>query len=324
MAALAFVKIQTEYVIVDAEQIGHLTDQLILHPLYGKAIRLRVKLHQYIQEERLEVHPGLGIVRMPRPDAVSGLAQHGHTLDLMPAQTAIEDVRNRGQEVADGILHTADVRLLHGVAIRRQALGQLGLGQGAAVLLLIELARFLHAQSAFDEGQATTQFVFSQVSGQGDDFATFGPRAELAGDAEEPLLLGLAPQLAQDRQPGVAAVADDEVLFARAAGDRWRRIQTSLADGRLDLIVGRVALDPRVMVIGAQLIERHDHRRVSDRIAQCGRRWPRALKACGQQLAGHLVGCHFGHRWPPLAWVGEPCASRLARRNCALAFRLAR
>jgi hypothetical protein len=91
------------------------------------------------------------------------------------------------------------VRLLHGVAIRRQALGQLGLGQGAAVLLLIELARFLHAQSAFDEGQATAQFVFSQVSGQGDDFATFGPRAELAGDAEKPLLLGFAPQLAQDR-----------------------------------------------------------------------------------------------------------------------------
>jgi hypothetical protein len=97
MAALAFVEIQTEYVIVDAEQIAHLTDQLILHPLYGKAIRLRVELHQYIQEERLEVHPGLALGRMPRPDAVSGLAQHGDTLDLMPAQTAIEQVGIAGR-----------------------------------------------------------------------------------------------------------------------------------------------------------------------------------------------------------------------------------
>src|SRR3546814_5501196 len=77
------------------------------------------------------------------------------------------------------------------------------------------------------------------MPGQRHDFAARRPRAEQARNAEEAFLLGLAPQLAQDRQPRVAAVANDVVRLARPARDRGGRVQPTFADGRLDLRIGR-------------------------------------------------------------------------------------
>jgi hypothetical protein len=53
--------------------------------------------------------------------------------------------------------------------------------------------------------------------------ATISPRSghgpEQARYAEEAFVLGLRPEFAQDRQPRVAAVADDVVVLAGPAGD---------------------------------------------------------------------------------------------------------
>jgi hypothetical protein len=99
-------------------------------------------------------------------------------------------------------------------------------------------------------------------------FAALGPRAEQARYAEKAFVLGLRPEFAQDRQPRVAAVADDVVVLAGPPGDGRRRVQAALADGCLDFLVGRIALLARVVVVGAQLVQRHDHGRVGDRVAQ--------------------------------------------------------
>ena len=143
------------------------------------------------------------------------------------------------------------MRLLDREAIGGQAAGQFGLAQGGAAFLLVELARLLDAEGALDEGKAAAQFVLGQMAGQHDDFAAAGPRPEQARYAEKLLVLGLRPQFAQDRQPRVAAVADDVVILARPSGDGRCRIQAALADGCLDFLIGRIALLARVMVVGA-------------------------------------------------------------------------
>ncbi|MNP74960.1 hypothetical protein D3C76_1719210 [compost metagenome] len=57
-----------------------------------------------------------------------------------------------------------------------------------------------------------------------------GPRSKQAVDTKEAFVMGLLPQLSENRQAGVAAVADDEGRFTRAAGDRRWLIQPSFAD----------------------------------------------------------------------------------------------
>ena len=69
---------------------------------------------------------------------------------------------------------------MHGVSVGGQAASQLGLAQGGADFQFVELARFLDAQSALDEGEATAQFVFRKMPGERDDLTTLGPRAEQA------------------------------------------------------------------------------------------------------------------------------------------------
>src|SRR3546814_9473017 len=98
--------------------------------------------------------------------------------------------------------------------------------QRLAAFLLVELARLLDAQGPLDEGQPAAQLVLGQMPGQRHDFAARRPRAEQARNAEEAFLLGLAPQLAQDRQPRVAAVANDVVRLARPARDRGGRVRS--------------------------------------------------------------------------------------------------
>ena len=114
------------------------------------------------------------------PGALAGLAHDRQPLDLVTPQAGVEHGRDCGQQVAYCVGHPADVRLLHGVSVGGQAAGQLGLAQGGAAFQFVELARFLDAQSALDEGEATAQFVFRKMPGERDDLATLGPRAEQA------------------------------------------------------------------------------------------------------------------------------------------------
>ena len=233
------------------------------------------------------------------PGALACLAQHRKPFYLVPAQATVQHRRDCRQQVADRVLHATDVRLLHRVAIGCQAPRQLGLGECAAGFLLVELARFLHAQGALDEGQATAQLVFCQVARQGDDLAPFRPGAEQAGDAEESFLLGLGPQLAKNGQSRIAAVSNDEVFFARPACDRRWSIQSPLADGRLDFLVSRIALDAGVVVIRVQLVQRHVHRRIGDRIAQRRGSGTSSLEPGGEQFIRHVTRSHFSHAHLP-------------------------
>ncbi len=304
MAAFGFREVERQHVVVDAEQLGHLADQLVLHALGDELVGLRVELRQHLLKEVVEVlyqRAALGVA-LPREHA--GLAHDRQAFDLVAAEPAVEHGRDRRQEVAHRVVHPADVRLLDREAISGETAGQLGLAQGGAAFLLVELARLLDAEGALDERQAPTQFVLGQVAGQHHDFAAAGPGPEQARYAEEPLVLGLRPQFAQDRQACVAAVADDVVALARASGDRRRRIKAALADGRLDVLVGRIALLPGVVVVGTQLVQGHDHGRVGDRVAQGRGGWAAALEPGREQLAGHLLGGHLNHGGLPALGIG--------------------
>ena len=145
------------------------------------------------------------------------------------------------------------------------------------------------------------QFVLGQMAGERDDLAALGPGPEQAGDAEEALVLRFAPQLAQDGQPCVAAVANDVVRLAGAAGDGRRRIEAAFPDRCLDLVVARVARDARIEVIRLELVQRHRHGGIGDGIAERIGDRAAALEAVGQQLGRHVLRGQLSHRRrPPL------------------------
>ena len=48
MTALGFGQVQGEHVVVDAQQLGHLTDQLVLHTLWRELVGLGVELRQHL------------------------------------------------------------------------------------------------------------------------------------------------------------------------------------------------------------------------------------------------------------------------------------
>jgi len=52
-------------------------------------------------------------------------------------------------------------------------------------------------------------------------------------------------------QARIAAVTDDVMRFTWAAGNGRSGFQPAFADGRLDVVIGRIAFDARVAVIGA-------------------------------------------------------------------------
>ncbi|MCY1525157.1 hypothetical protein D9M68_601280 [compost metagenome] len=137
----------------------------------------------------------------------------------MSPEAVVQHVRNHRQEIAHGVLHAADVGLLNRIAVGAEATSEFGLRQRLATLLLVEFAGFFDTERAFHEGQATMQFVFRQVAGQGNDFAAFGPGTEQTGNAEEALVLGLGPQLAQDGESRITAIADDVVLSTGSSSD---------------------------------------------------------------------------------------------------------
>ncbi len=242
----------------------------------------------------------MGLAIAGRPDSVGGAPQAGQLLDLVPPQAGVKHGRDGGQQILDGLLHPADVGLRHGIAVRLEAACQLGLGQGFAGFLFIQFPGFPHAQCALDERQAAVQFVFREMARQGNDFSTLRPRPELARDAEEALVPHLAPQFAQDRETGIAAVADDVVIRARTPGDGRGSVESAFANRRLDVVVKRVAGEARIKLIRSQLIERHDHRRILNRIAQAVRDGAAAREAIAQELVCNVLGgdVRHGHLLP--------------------------
>src|SRR5258708_33478552 len=94
------------------------------------------------------------------------------------------------------------------------------------------------------------KLIFDEMSGQRDDVAAFRPGPKQAVDAEETFVLGLGPQLAQDREARVAAIADDVNRRTRASGDRGRRIEAALPDRCLDVVVEGIAGDTRIEFVG--------------------------------------------------------------------------
>ncbi|MOA03172.1 hypothetical protein D3C78_1226600 [compost metagenome] len=93
------------------------------------------------------------------------------------------------------------------------------------------------------------QIAFGQMAEEGSDF--IAPRSEQAMNAKETLVAGFLPQLAENRQASITAVADDEIGFSRAAGNRRRLIQSAFTDGRLDVVVQRITNEARVVFVGA-------------------------------------------------------------------------
>ena len=148
-------------------------------------------MRQHFLEKFVEVLNQWAALGVALPREHAGFAHDRQAFDLMATETAIEHGGDRGQEILHRVVHAADVRLLYREAIGSEAAGQLGLAQGSAAFLLVELACLLDAEGALDEREAPAQFVLGQVAGQHDDFAAAGPRPEQARYTEKPLVLGL-------------------------------------------------------------------------------------------------------------------------------------
>ncbi len=69
-------------------------------------------------------------------------------------------------------------------------------------------------------------------------------------DAEETLVAGFLPQLAENRQARIAAVSDDEIGFSRAASNRRRLVQPAFTDGGLYVVIKRITDEARVVFVG--------------------------------------------------------------------------
>ncbi|RMN83256.1 hypothetical protein ALQ56_200218 [Pseudomonas syringae pv. papulans] len=116
--------------------------------------------------------------------------------------------------------------------------------------MFIDGLRIFNAHGALDEHQVTAQVVFGQVAGQGNDFPTLAiPRSEQHADPVKALVTRFFVQLSQNRQPRIAAVADDELLLTRTTCDLGGLIQTPDPNGVLDLLVLDVGHRARVMLI---------------------------------------------------------------------------
>jgi hypothetical protein len=55
VAAFRFGQVQRQHVVADAQQLGHLADQLVLHALRRELVALRVELRQHLLKEAVEV-----------------------------------------------------------------------------------------------------------------------------------------------------------------------------------------------------------------------------------------------------------------------------
>lgn len=139
---------------------------------------------QDVLEHRGEIRPRATALFQRAP---GGPTQGNESFDLWPAESAIEQRRNGGQQIPHGILHAADMRLRCGIAVAREATGQFRLRQGAVAflfILFIQLAGFFYRECTLDEGQAAVQFVFGEMAGERDDLAAWRPRTEQESDGK--------------------------------------------------------------------------------------------------------------------------------------------
>src|SRR5258708_33907380 len=99
------------------------------------------------------------------------------------------------------------------------------------------------------------KLIFDEMSGQRDDVAAFRPGPKQAMDAKEAVVLGLGPQLAQDCQPGVAAVTNDVGGRTGASGDPPPRAEAGAPDRAPGIILRRVTGARSTQVWSPELIQ---------------------------------------------------------------------
>ncbi|MNF74062.1 hypothetical protein D3C84_560850 [compost metagenome] len=68
-------------------------------------------------------------------------------------------------------------------------------------------------------------------------------------NAKEAFVAGFLPQLAENRQARITAVADDEIGFSRAAGNRRWLIQPAFTDRGLDIVIQRITDEAWVVFV---------------------------------------------------------------------------
>ena len=160
----------------------------------------------------------------------------------------------------EGFQQAADVRLRDGIAAGGQASGQFLLAE-RGTLLFVEGLEAVHGEGAFDEAELGMQVVLGEMAEQRAGF--IGPWLEQAVEVKEALVGGFLPELVEDGQAGVAAIANDVVAFPGAPGNgRWL-IQPAFPDRGFQLVVERIAQGARVVFVGTQLLQADADRRVA-------------------------------------------------------------
>ena len=151
LPVLGLADLQRQAVVVGLQQLGHLPDQFILHPLDREAVGVAVEHGEHVVEQRRKIdgQPFARTACFPYPCARP--AQGCQPFHLGAAQAAVEHGRDRRQQVAHGVLHTADVWLGDRIAVGTEATCQLALRQRLARLLFVEFAGLLHTQGALNE-----------------------------------------------------------------------------------------------------------------------------------------------------------------------------
>ncbi|MNZ83140.1 hypothetical protein D3C78_1018600 [compost metagenome] len=68
-------------------------------------------------------------------------------------------------------------------------------------------------------------------------------------NAKEAFVAGFLPQFAENRQARITAIADDEIGFSRAAGNRRWLIQPAFTDRGLDIVIQRITDEAWVVFV---------------------------------------------------------------------------
>src|SRR3546814_3257114 len=80
-------------------------------PLRREVVWLSVELRQHVLKQGGEVHGHGAAQRKPLPGALARLAQHREPVHLMPAQSAVQQRRDRRQQIAHRIVDRKSTRL---------------------------------------------------------------------------------------------------------------------------------------------------------------------------------------------------------------------
>ena len=112
----------------------------------------------------------------------------------------------------------------------------------------------------FNKRQFAPDLILSQVTN--DALKPSRPWFEKHMNTVETLIAGLLPQLFQDLISRVTTIAEniDIRLTLRYPGDFGHRIQSTGENGTFNIVVPWITRGPRVIRVGAQLIQRQNHR----------------------------------------------------------------